>query len=98
MTDLRVVALVPARSGSEDVVRDVLSTLAQATLQHQGCLGYDLFESAAAPGVFVTVETWSGQADLDAHLQTDDVATAVAAATDHLAGDIAVHPLRPVER
>ena len=96
MADLRVVALIPARPGSEDRVRAALATLAEASLGHDGCLGYELFESAAAPGTFVTVETWRDKSDLDAHMQTEDIATALGAAEGHLAGDIAVHPLVPV--
>ena len=53
-------------------------------------------ESAAAPGVFVTVERWTDQAALDAHMQTPHVAAAFAAAGDALAGDVAIHPLVPV--
>jgi quinol monooxygenase YgiN len=98
MADLRVVALIPAKSGSEDVVRAALTELADATQGHQGCTGYQLFESAVAPGTFVTVESWQGQADLDAHLQTEDIATALAAAEGHLAGDVAIHPLVAVTR
>ena len=93
MASLRVVALIPAKPGSEQTVRDALTTLAAATQGHEGCLDYELFESAAAPGTFVTVETWREQADLDAHLQTQDIATAMAAAEGNLAGDIAIHPL-----
>lgn len=96
MADLRVVALIPAKPGSEEVVREALTTLAAATQNHDGCLHYELFESAAAPGTFITVETWRGQEDLDAHLQTEDIATALGAAEGHLAGDVAVHPLKPV--
>ena len=96
MTDLRVVALIPAKGGSEDVLRAALTTLAEASRGHAGCTGYDLFESGAAPGTFVTVESWSSQAELDAHLQTPAVAAALAAADDHLAGDVVIHPLQPV--
>ena len=96
MTELDVVALIPAKPGSEDVVRDALITLAAATQNHEGCLHYELFESAAAPGTFVTVERWTAQEALDAHMATQDVADAFAAADGHLAGDVAVHPLRPV--
>jgi quinol monooxygenase YgiN len=95
MADLRVVAVIPAKPGSEDAVRAALTTLADASRDHQGCRSYELSESAAAPGTFVTIETWSGQEDLDAHLRTDDVAAAFAAATEHLAGEVAIHPLTP---
>ena len=59
-------------------------------------LAYDLYESAAAPGVFVTVERWSDQAALDAHMQSPHVAAAFASADGALAGDVAIHPLTPV--
>jgi quinol monooxygenase YgiN len=93
MVELRVVAVIPGKVGSGDVMRAALTTLAEATQGHDGCTGYELFESASAPGTFVTVESWRSQADLDAHLRTTDIATALAAADGHLAGDIAVHPL-----
>ncbi len=96
MSDLRVVAVIPAKAGSEDVVRDALTTLADDSRGHRGCTGYELFESGAAPGTFITVETWSDPADLEAHAGHPDVAAALAAARDHLAGDVAIHPLRPV--
>ena len=96
MAELDVVALIPASPGSEDVVRHALTTLAAATRDHEGCLHYELFESAAAPGTFVTVERWTAQEHLDAHMATDDIATALGAVEGHLAGDVAIHPLRPV--
>lgn len=96
MTELHSVALIPAKAGSEDIVRDVLRTLAAATQSHTGCRHYELFESAAVPGMFVTIETWDSQADLDAHMATEDIATAFAAADGHLSGDVALHPLTPV--
>lgn len=97
MTDLRVVATIPAEPESEDLIRDVLTTLVTATRQEEGCVEYLLFESQAAPGVFVTIETWRAQADLDAHLQTPHLATAFAAAGDALNGEVAIHPLTPVD-
>lgn len=96
MSELHVVATIPAKSGSEDAVRDILSTFSAATRQEDGCLSYDLFESASAPGTFVTVERWRGQDDLDAHLKTPHIAEAMQASADHLSGEIAIHPLRPV--
>jgi quinol monooxygenase YgiN len=97
MTTLRVVAQIPAKPGSEGVVRDALAVLATASRGHQGCVSYDLFESAASPGTFVTVESWDSRDDLDAHMQTPDIASALAAADGHLAGEIAVHPLHAVD-
>ena len=77
-------------------MRDALTTMAAAAQAHEGCLHYELVESASAPGIFVTVERWTAQEALDAHMATQDVADAFAAADGHLAGDVAVHPLRSV--
>jgi quinol monooxygenase YgiN len=82
------------RSGGR--VRQALSALVAPTLTEEGCLGYELFESAAAPGTFVTQERWRGQSDLDAHLQTEHVQAALGAAGEALAAAPAIHPLVPV--
>ncbi len=96
MSDLHVVATIPAKPGSEAVVRDALIALAAATRDESGCVAYDLFESASTPGTFVTLEVWSGQADLDAHMQSPHIAAALGATAEHLGGEIAIHPLAPV--
>ncbi len=96
MSELHAVATIPAKPGSEDAVRTALTTLAEATRQEEGCLAYDLYESASTPGTFVTVERWTDQSALEAHLGTSHVATAFAAADGHLNGEVAVHPLVPV--
>lgn len=95
MADLHVIAVLTAKPGSEDTVGSALRDLVGATRQEEGCVAYDLYESAAAAGTFVTVERWRGQADLDAHMSTPHVAAAFAAAGDHLAEAPAVHPLVP---
>lgn len=96
MSDLHVVATIPAKPEDADAIRAALQTLAVATRQEEGCLAYDLYESAAAPGTFVTIERWRGQADLDAHMTTPHIAAAFAVADGKLSGDVAIHPLAPV--
>jgi quinol monooxygenase YgiN len=96
VADLTVVAVITAQPGKEDVVRDALAALVPPTLQEEGCLGYVLSESAAAPGTFVTIETWRAQADMDAHMQSPHVAQAFAAAGESLAAAPGIHPLVPV--
>lgn len=96
MSDLHVVATICAKPGSESVIRDAFTTLVTASREEDGCLAYDLFESTAAPGTFFMIEAWRSQVDLDAHLQTTHIAAALAASADHLAGDIAIHPLTHV--
>ena len=96
MSDLVVVAVITAKDGGESAVRDALTALVPPTRAEEGCLDYQLFESQAAPGTFVTIERWRGQADLDAHMQTPHIAATFAAAGDALAGAPAIHPLTPV--
>lgn len=97
MSDLRVVAEIIAKPGSEDGIRSALSTLAVATRAEEGCLAYEVFESDATAGTFFTIETWRGPEDLAAHLQTEHLATAFAAADGHVSGPPAIHPLKPVD-
>lgn len=96
MTDLHVVAVLPAKPGSEDIVRQALTDLVEPTRGEEGCLSYELYESAAAPGTFMTLERWREQADLDAHMATPHIAAALEIAGAHLAGPPGIHPLIPV--
>ena len=96
MSELQVVATIPAKPEAADQVREALLTLAVATREEEGCLAYDLFESASTPGTFVTVERWTDSASLDAHMATPHVAAAFGAAEGALSGEVAIHPLQPV--
>jgi quinol monooxygenase YgiN len=96
MSELHVVATLPTKPESADLVREALTTLVTATRQEEGCLSYDLYESVSAPGTFVTVERWTGMDELNTHMATPHIAAAIAATSDHLTGDLAVHPLASV--
>ncbi|MBA3982594.1 MAG: antibiotic biosynthesis monooxygenase [Acidimicrobiia bacterium] len=96
MSDLNVVAVITATSGSESEVREALTELVTATRTEAGCRSYELFESASAPGTFVTIERFEDQAAMDAHMQSDHIAAAFAAAGEHLAEAPAIHVLTPV--
>ena len=96
MPQVRVIAQLTTKPGSEEIIREALAKLATATQSHRGCAEFKLYESAAAPGTFVTVETWASQDDHDSHMQTEDIAVAIAASEGHIVGDITIHPLRPV--
>ena len=93
MTDLRVVAVITAKAGSEGLVGDALRALAESARSEQGCIAFDLFTSAADPGTFVAIELWRSQGDLDAHLSSPRVRQAFEATGDHLAQAPAIHPL-----
>jgi quinol monooxygenase YgiN len=94
MSNLNVVAVITAKSGSEAVVEGALRELAGASKNDQGCVSYDLFASESAPGAFVTIEVWESQADLDAHMASPHIAQMITVAGDHLDGFPALHTLR----
>lgn len=93
---LHVVATIPTKPDAVEAVRSALSELGAATRAEEGCLAYAVYESAAVPGVFLTVEAWRQQADLDAHMQTAHIATAFEVLGDALVGEVVVHPLNPL--
>lgn len=93
---VHVVAVITARPGAEDAVRTALEALVPPTRAEPGCLSYELAESLASPGTFVTTEEWSDPSDLDAHLATEHVQTALATVGEQLAAPPAIHPLRPI--
>ncbi len=51
--------------------------LVAASLSDQGCIAYDVFESATRPDVLMICETWADQPSLDAHQRTAHFTTLV---------------------
>lgn len=96
MSVLNTVALIRANDSSSEVVRDALTELQARTREEEGCLRYDLFESAAAPGTFVTVEEWRDQSALDQHLASPHIAAALGAVGGALSGPPEIHPLQDI--
>lgn len=96
MSTLHAVATIPVRPESAEQAAVALAELARKTRAEDGCLAYDLYQSAAAPGTFITVEQWRSAEDLDAHMGTPHVQQAIAGFGAMLTGEIAVHPLTPV--
>jgi len=98
MTDLlRVVATIPITPEGVAVSGPALAALAAASERdEEGCLGYEVFESASVPGTFVTIESWRSQDDMNAHLSTPHVAEAFGIFGPHLAGELGIHTLTPL--
>ena len=101
MTDLpadalRVVATIPIDPAKAAEAGAALAELAAASREEEGCYAYDVYESASTPGVFVTVEAWRAQADLDGHMSTPHIAKAFEVLGPAVSGDIAIHPLKAV--
>ena len=94
---LSVVAVITAKPGSEDAVREAMKGLVGPTREEAGCLSYDLSESSSAPGTFVTVEEWNDPSDLDKHMQTEHIQGALGVLGSELAVAPAIHSLIPLD-
>jgi quinol monooxygenase YgiN len=75
---IRVIARLTAHVGREDELRSLLHALVAPTRVENGCLRYELWEQADAPGTFVFVEEWASEAHLEAHLGATHVSEAIA--------------------
>lgn len=58
--------------------------LAAASLNDEGCIAYDVFESATRPDVLMICETWKGGASLAVHSKTSHF-TSLVPQTEQLA-------------
>jgi quinol monooxygenase YgiN len=67
---LTVVAEIVSKPGCEQRLREALLSLIEPTRAEEGCLQYDLHESAEKPGHFLFFENWVSRAALDRHLAT----------------------------
>lgn len=64
---------------NRDAVLEAAKRLTEASLKQDGCVAYDIFESATRPEVMMICETWRDRAALDAHSASDVFAKEVGA-------------------
>ena len=69
-TPLISIAVLKAKTGQREALRDALSALVAPTRQEPGCLDYTLFELRDEPGSFYMRESFQDQPALDAHFAT----------------------------
>ncbi|HVG34715.1 MAG TPA: putative quinol monooxygenase [Pyrinomonadaceae bacterium] len=70
MKKISVVARVRARPGKEAEVRLACLALVEPSRAEQGCINYDLHQSADDPRLFMFYENWESREDLERHLET----------------------------
>ncbi len=63
-----VVATFKAKPGKEADVREAVTALVAPTRQEDGCINYDLHQSADNSAVLMLYENWTSKKDLDEHL------------------------------
>lgn len=76
---LRLNCFIKVSADNRAEVLAAAKRLTEASLLQDGCVAYDIFESATRPEVLMICETWRDQAALDAHSASEVFQTEVTA-------------------
>lgn len=68
---LRLNCFIKVNADNKAEVIAAAKRLTEASLRQEGCVAYDVFESATRPDVVMICETWRDQISLDAHSASD---------------------------
>lgn len=68
---LRLNCFITVSRENRDELLSAAKRLTAASLKQDGCIAYDIFESATRSEVMMICETWRDQAALDAHSVSD---------------------------
>jgi quinol monooxygenase YgiN len=82
MAEVVVVAAVRIKEGGEEVGRNALRAMVDATHAEPGCITHALHQGRDDPSLFVFVERWASQEALDAHFASEHMTTFRAVAVD----------------
>ena len=64
---IRINCFLATMEGRREEALEAAKALTTVSLTQDGCVAYDVFESATRPGILMICETWRDQAALDAH-------------------------------
>ncbi|MED1864718.1 putative quinol monooxygenase [Fictibacillus nanhaiensis] len=64
-------AILEAKPGKEDALREELIKVVQASRKEEGCISYTLHESTENPETFVFYENWLDEDVLTRHIESD---------------------------
>ena len=68
---IRLNCFVSVKAENKAEVLEACRRLTAASLKQEGCIAYDIFESATRPDVLMFCETWRDQEALDAHATSE---------------------------
>lgn len=71
---IRLNCFFKANEGRYSEALEAAIALTARSLNHKGCIAYDVFESATRPDIFMICETWENQEVLDLHAATPEFA------------------------
>lgn len=64
---IRLNCFISVEEAKRPIVLEAAKRLTEASLKQEGCVAYDIFESATRHNVLMICETWLDKASLDAH-------------------------------
>ena len=67
---IRINCFFQAKEGRLPEALAAAKALTAASLRQEGCIAYDVFESATRPGVLLICETWKDEKTLAAHSES----------------------------
>ena len=79
---IRLNCFFQAKDGRFDEALSAAKALTKASTGQDGCIAYDVFESATRPGVLLICETWRDDQALAAHSSSDPFIKYVAVLND----------------
>lgn len=79
---IRINCFVATKEGRREEALEAAKALTEETLKQDGCIAYDIFESATRPGVMLFCETWKDQKSLDDHCASEPFKKYVAVLTE----------------
>ena len=71
-----VIAELVSKPDKADALRELLIPFTAGSRKEPGCLHYVLLEDGHQPGRFLTFETWTDEAALNAHMTTPEIKAA----------------------
>lgn len=64
---IRINCFISVSDENRQKVLEAAKRLTMASQKQEGCVAYDIFESATRPNVLMICETWKDKESLDAH-------------------------------
>ncbi|MDR1742542.1 MAG: antibiotic biosynthesis monooxygenase [Dysgonamonadaceae bacterium] len=64
---IRLNVFIQVEDKNRTAVLDIAKRLVSASLEDEGCIAYDIFESSTRKNVLMICETWKDEASLAAH-------------------------------
>ncbi|MBP1616775.1 MAG: Antibiotic biosynthesis monooxygenase [Bacteroidetes bacterium] len=68
---IRLNVFLQTEGGNNAKVLEAAKELTAASLKEEGCIAYDVFESATRPGILLICETWADEATLATHEKSE---------------------------